>query len=352
MRKLLLTTTAMVGAMALSAAHADVSISGAMEFTYQNHDSGIAATSGTSVSGDEFASDQNIVIAFTNKTDSGLTIGMVANIESDGAGASSTYDSDENYITISGGFGKLELGNQDGVGDQLTTTAHDLMGPDALNDGNSMALFAPDHANGLVADNADLVQDINDQNSINYTLPKMGGLTIGVGYQDNGDTAALNGDETVIAAKYEFESGAVKGSIHYGSLTKDGASFGDRSLNSSSMGVKIASGPFTAIIAQAKSDSGEQALSAALPSGVEGEVNDYGVSYNVGNGLTLSVVGTEVTESSGGESLDVTSVSAKYNIASGLDAYLTMHDYDYKAGTSGQTADDGSLTAVTIRASF
>ena len=74
MRKLLLTTTAMVGAMALSAANADVSITGAYEFSYYSHDSGIANAASTSVSGDEMASDQNIVIAFTNKTDSGLTI--------------------------------------------------------------------------------------------------------------------------------------------------------------------------------------------------------------------------------------------------------------------------------------
>ena len=83
------------------------------------------------------------------------------------------------------------------------------------------------------------------------------------------------------------------------------------------------------------------------------EVTDYGIQYNVGNGLTLAAVGTQIEENTGGETSDVTTVSAKYNIASGLDAYLTYHDYDYEDGTSGTSADDdGSWTHVTIKASF
>ena len=68
--------------------------------------------------------------------------------------------------------------------------------------------------------------------------------------------------------------------------------------------------------------------------------------------LTLAVAGTEVTESSGGETLDVTSVAAKYTIANGLDSYLTYHDYDYGAGNSGATADDGSATLFSLEATF
>ena len=63
-------------------------------------------------------------------------------------------------------------------------------------------------------------------------------------------------------------------------------------------------------------------------------------------------VGTQIDENTGGETSDITTVSAKYNLAPGLDAYLTYHDYDYKAGTSGETADDGSWTQVTIKATF
>ena len=110
------------------------------------------------------------------------------------------------------------------------------------------------------------------------------------------------------------------------------------------MGLTISSGPFSAVIAQAEDDQ--------TGGTIQTEVNDYGISYAVSDALTFAVSGTEVTETSGGETLDVTSVSAKYTIVDGLDAYLTYHDYDYGAGTSGQTADDGSATLISVEATF
>ena len=337
MRKLLLTTTALITAATLSsAAIADVSITGAMEFTYESTDS---ATKVTGASNDDFSSDQNVVIKFENKTDSGLTIGMVQNIESDGDDGVSDASSDENYMYIKGGFGSLSFGNDDGAGDQLTRTASDLVGPDALSDnGGGMT-----GAGNLKDDNADLILDINDANNITYIMPAMGGLTLGASYMDAGDSAAANGDITVIGARYAFTSGAVKGTLHYASSNTGGASQGDSSLNSNSMGVDISSGPFRAVIAKAEAD---------VSSTVTTNVTDYGIQYNLGNGITLAAVGTQIDENTGGETSDISTVSVKYNIASGLDAYLTYHDYDYAPGTSGGTADDGSKTLVTLVSKF
>ena len=339
MRKLLLGTTALAAAAALSAnvALADVSITGGMEFTYEDHDPGNAVAG---ASNDDMSSDQNVVIKFEKKTDSGLTIGMIQNIESIGEEAVGTAASDENYIYIKGGFGTIELGNNDGAGDQLTRTASDLVGPDALSDNGS----GMTGSGNLADDNADLITDINDQNNITYILPAMGGLTIGASYMDNGQGAAENGDRTVVAAKYAFSSGAAKGTIHYGNANTGGASTGDSSLNSNSMGIDVSMGQFRAVMAKAESD---------VTSAISTEVTDYGIQYNVGNGLTLAAVGTQVEENTGGETSDITTVSVKYNIASGLDAYLTYHDYDYEDGTTATTADDdGSYTILTVKASF
>ena len=343
MRKLLLGTTALAAAATLSAnvAIAEVKFSGSMEFTYSSQDSGITST-GSSF--DSFATDQDIAIEFSSKTDSGLTIGMVQKIETITAGDAS---SDEAYMYISGGFGKITFGQDDGAGDQLTRTAHDLVGPDALNDGGGSVLRSTAVASGttgnLADDNADLIDDINDENAITYILPKMGGLTIGASFKDAGSGASDNADETVLAAKYDFESGAVKGSIHYGVNNISGATAGAASTNSNSMAIDVSSGPFRAVIAKAEDD---------VTSAITTEVTDYGIQYNMGNGLTLAAVGTQIEENTGGESSDVTTVSAKYEIAAGLEAYLTYHDYDYKAGDSGETSDDGSWTHLTIKASF
>jgi len=340
MRKLLLATTALIATATLStAAIADmgnVTITGGMEFTYESHDPG---TTVVGASNDDFSSDQNIVIKFENKTDSGLTIGMIQNIESVGEEGVGTANSDENYMYIKGGFGAITVGNNDGAGDQLTRTASDLVGPDALSDnGGGMT-----GAGNLYDDNADLMRDINDQNNITYMLPAMGGLTIGGSYMDNGQGAAENGDMTVVGAKYAFTSGAVKGSLHYGSSNTGGANTGDSSLNSNSMGIDISSGPFRAVIAKGEAD---------VTSAISTEVTDYGVQYNLGNGITLAAVGTQVEENTGGETSDITTMSVKYNIASGLDAFVTYHDYDYAPGLSGGTADDGSKTLFTLVSKF
>ena len=343
MRKLLLSTTALIAAGAISsAAVADVSISGNYKFSYQDYDSGIATTG---ASGDRMYSEQNIKMNFSNKTDSGLTISMIAVLNNEGDGASGNIVNDDHAITIEGGFGKLQLGSDDGAGDQLTRTAHDIMGtPDALH-GDVTSFHRKTTAGGgnLADDNADLFRDVDDEANITYILPKMGGLTVGASFRDAGTGAAANNDETSVAGKYEFTSGDVKGSLHYGSHTQDGATVGDTGLDGSTMAIDLTMGNIRAVYATSQVD---------VSSTVETEITDFGVHYTMANGMTIAAIQTEVEENTGGETLNVTSVGSTYTIASGLKASLTYHDYDYDNGTSSETDDDGSATIFSITASF
>jgi len=342
MRKLLLTTTALVaaGAISTAATASDFSISGDFKFSYDERDSGISVAG---ESGDRMYTEQNIVFKWVNKTDSGLEISMHSVLNSEGAGGTETNGTDESAIKIKGGFGTIQLGNDDGAGDQLTRTAHDILGtPDALH-GDLPAFHRTGTDGNLADDNADLNHDIDDEANITYILPKMGGLTIGASYRDAGSGAAENADETEVAGKFEFAAGEVKGALHYGVNSMDGATAGATGLDASSMGLDVSMGNIRAVYAQAQRD---------VTAAVETEITDFGVSYKVNDGLSLAVVMTEVTENTGGESLDVTSVGATYTIASGLTASLTYHDYDYKAGSSSETNDDGSNTTLSIVASF
>ena len=363
MRKLLLGTTALAAAATLSAnvALADVSITGAMEWTYESRDPG---TSAVGASNDDFSSDTNVKMTFSNKTDSGLEVGMVLDLETVGDDAASGVNADENYMYIKGGFGEVQLGMNDGAGDQFTRTASDLSGPDANSDNGGFylgtttstsanvtkyELFKTVDATRLADDNADLIGDINDTNSITYLLPAMGGLSAGISYSDGGDASNKQSDITTIGAKYAFESGGVNGTIHYGNSNRSGATTGANSVNGDSIALDVSSGPFRAVIARATQD---------MSSTVTTEVTDYGVSYDLGNGITLAAVGTQVEENTGGESSDITTLSASYNIASGLTAYLTYVDYDYENGTSATSNvatnpdDDGSVTYLTVKATF
>ena len=79
MRKLLLTSSALVAAASISSyAVADVSVTGEFEWTYTQQ-----AADLTSKDGDSFATDNEIVISFSNKTDNGLTIGGKVELDVD-----------------------------------------------------------------------------------------------------------------------------------------------------------------------------------------------------------------------------------------------------------------------------
>ena len=93
MRKLLLSSSALVAAASISSyTIADVSVTGAFEWQYASTSSGIVTT------------NNELTITFTNKTDSGLTITGVYDIDADASAI------DESFLEVSGGFGSLSLG--------------------------------------------------------------------------------------------------------------------------------------------------------------------------------------------------------------------------------------------------
>jgi hypothetical protein len=352
MRKLLLTTTALIAASAINVANADVSITGDYTFSYQDYDTGLTVAN---LSGDRMRNTGHIKFNFSNKTDTGLDIGMKTVLHFDGDQNADADQNimDEHALYITGGFGSLQLGSDDGIGDQLTRSASDLIGKDALNSGETNAFHTGASANyagntggNLADDNADLPAiDVDDEANITYTLPKMGGLTAGVSFRDGGTGADQNDDITEVAAKYEFTSGDVKASLHYGAnKVNKTVTTTTVDRDASSMGIDVSMGPIRAVFASAQVDT--------TTANVETEISDFGVQYKVNDALTLAAVQTDVKENTGGETLAVTSVSATYTIASGLTAYVTYHDYDYDNGTSGATDDDGSATMFSLKATF
>ena len=119
MRKLLLGTTALAAAATLSAnaALADVSISGYYEWKYQSTSADVTSQDGTT-----FGNDSEIAFKFTNKTDSGLDLGLTVEMFSDAGDT----EIDEASLSIAGGFGKIVLGQNDGVGDNYGVASTDL----------------------------------------------------------------------------------------------------------------------------------------------------------------------------------------------------------------------------------
>jgi hypothetical protein len=346
MRKLLLGTTALAAAATLSAnaALADVSISGYYEWKYQSTSSTITANDGTT-----FSSDSEIKFSFSNKTDSGLTVDMVVEMESDAAGI------DESYMSIAGGFGKLVLGQNDGVGDSYGVSMEDLPKEEiyaGVGDDNDMVLV-----------NADIDGLSGDANKISYHLPEMGGLTAGVSFMNSGEAGSA--DSTEFGASYSMDAGGAAVTIGYATGTTEAS--GAQDTDSSVIGVMVSSGNITAAVSQSTYEAAARAAVAGSASTntaarvapitamdqADEESIGAAVSFKVNDATTATVYTAETDDGITTEEYSNSGIEIKYTIASGLTAFINVEDYDYKAGNStGNTNDSGTASKLTVKATF
>ena len=324
MRKLLLGTTALAAAASLTAnaALADVSIGGMIEWSYNSRSSQVTANDGTT-----FTQDSDMQITFSNKTDSGLDISMQVDLDTDSNDSGAATD--ETSLTISGGFGKVVLGNNDAAADAYIIDESDLIQEDE----------APSVTSASIGTSSSLTLGDGDANKIAYHLPAMGGLTVGVSHTDA--SAAGGTDTTSYGAKYTMDAGGAAVTVGYTTATTENST---QDKDSENMGVKIVSGDVSMIISQG---------------GYEYSSNDIhnmggSISYKMPNGMTVGAYTfTSEDDLDANEEYTRSGVEVAYTIASGLTAVINVDDYEYKAGTSETSqSDSGTNSSLTIKASF
>jgi len=301
MRKLLLGTTALAAAATMTAnvAVADVAISGSYEFAYKSQSSNITALDGTT-----FTTDSEVVLSFTNKTDSGLTVGMVTEIESDDADSAIN----EGSMSISGGFGKLVLGGNDGAANNYSTIALSLIQEEMMDAGNSASI---NMKNTEVAG--------SDANKVSYHLPAMGGLTAGASFTNA--SAAGDADTTEFGFKYAMDAGGAAITIGGGTSTLENST---QDVDAQNLGITVVSGDISVGLSQGSYEG----------SSIDENSTSAAVSFKVSDVMTIGAHTTEVEDDSTSEELQVTGAELAYTIAPGLSAVINVEDYDYKVGTS------------------
>jgi hypothetical protein len=325
MRKLLLGTTALAAAAAMNAnvALADVAISGFFEWDYSNVNSDIATNDGTA-----FGQDSEMKVVFTNKTDSGLTIAFQTEFETDKA---SSGVSDDNFLSISGGFGKLVLGELDGVMDQYGIAASDLP---------SEEIYTGEPAD-METENGDGSVSGGENNKISYHIPAVGGLTAGISYTNSG--LAGNADATAYAANYSVDAGGA--AITIGGATGTLEVAGAQDADTQNIGIKIAAGNATLVLSNATYEDADQ----------DESTNGVAASFKVSDAMTLVGYTTKLEDdlAASQEEYTVSGVEVQYTIASGLSAVINVEDYEYENGqVSGNTDDSGTASSLTLKASF
>ena len=265
MRKILLATTALV-AMSVTAAQADLSISGAYQFEYKQVSTGSNAAS----------SDGNITFKGTNAADNGITYSVVAN---NGIHNGTPEDV---YLQIDGDFGTIYMGKGDNSLDRT--------------DG-ALGLNADVDSNGQPDATKTTVSTANGSESVNFISPSMSGFSVNgtVNEADGKSGIGINYKNDMIEVMYQSVGGGGTDAQSFGakfSVAGFGVSMGSKETKkdgAKSTATDLAvSYSFDGIKLVALTASGKPS------SGAKSSYKTVGVSYSVAPGVTLGLENADI----------------------------------------------------------
>jgi hypothetical protein len=297
MRKVLLATTALVAFGGITAANADISISGNYEWEYTQKDSGST-----------FGSDSHLNIKGTIAADNGMTFTAVTVL---GNG-----DLDSNHIKVDGDFGTVYLGDVDGNG------ASSLM-DGAL--GRNKDIEGQLGAGGQTTDSgtADTAIFLDGGADIIYMSPSVGGLQIGFGADLTDSDASVTDGAVDMAATYSMAGVNLFMSGTSGQEF-DKSNFG---VSASLAGLNIGVGSMT-----------EGGSSKA-------KSNDVGVNYTLANGLKIAALSASGTGRNGTTKIKMSNFGASYSIVPGV-------KLNAESGVLTKAGVDANYTWIAVNMSF
>jgi len=328
MRKVLLTTTALVALGGVSAASA-IDISGQYEFNYTNADNGTSLTGGQN--SNSFSSDGNIDFAGSTTTDAGLTFGGMIRLQTNSQAAGI----EDQGLYVSGDFGYIMMGQTDGVVDGMNNF---MEGADYIANAAGTA-----NSDGVVNANTGLT-DNEGTGKIGYRSPSISGFQIGFSMEDAG--TASKADTTSMMATYDM--GMMK--IGYGSASQPSATATGADVSQTQYGV---GGSVEGISFRAS--WGTDKLSNV--SGTSGnsskiDTSDFLVAYDLDNvSFYYNLVNSEEkTGTNAGDKLDSNEVGIYYTIAPGVSALLSQTASDYTdADTTNNDTLDTTFAGLTVK---
>ena len=303
MRKVLLATTALVAMGGVSAASADISISGAAQYNYTT----TSGTGGTAAEDRDMSTNVDADITMSSTLDNGMIISGLVSLNTNAV--------NDSGWSLSGDFGKVAFGG----------SANDGFG--ATNTG-----LTADEGNNLSTEYWATHNDAIPHSDISITLPAISGFTIGLGFADGDTTAA---DSSQWGVTYAMDAGSMGVTVAYASAS-DG-----NNADQSSAGVTVTAGDAKVVVATNKKTA----------SSVTHTATSVGASYAVSDTLSVQAY-TGTTERSNTAAYEVkdTGMGLTYTITPGLSLSVTSNDFSGKGGTAG--AESGTRTNIALDATF
>jgi len=319
MRKVLLATTAIVALGGVSAASADISVSGGAEFKY---DSWSGANS-TTANNNSVTNQTKFKISASSVADNGMT--LAAYTMQDG---SSNGNFNDFGFSISDDWGTLGFHDAAGVVGQTST---DITAEEGYNGATNTLDYKP----------AD--EQIPDAD-VSYTSPSMSGFQFSVGMDDT--TAAE--DTTMMGAQYSMSAGDAAITVKYAASSKGSATTTGRDgTDATSMAIVVGMSGVTLTLAQ--NDTEVKATSAA--SDADYEASSMALAYTISDALAIQMYTGETDNKKDTDfKFKDTGYGLTYTITPGLAASVTHNSWDHT--NNGGTKDSGTNTAVALNLSF
>ena len=338
MRKILLATTALIAAGGISAATADVNISGKLKQSYHNWSDDDAATDGGNNSA--MGRDLQLWIKSSAELDNGMTVGGNIRLRRTVFGG---LPDDRNYITVGGDFGSFTYGTtwapsySQSVGinwmDDIHITEHAAASTGGVTNGNVIT--------------SSYSSTSGKAQKVVYATPSINGFKAMMSYADAGATSKA--DHTGYSASYS--TGPIK--VMYAAEKQDhadaAATTADREV--SQYGAQY-SGDFGRIWALAMSDT-TTTNAGTETSNQSG--NQVGIAYGLADNMTGALYYTSAEETAGDNNNDeytATALGVNYAVGGGLNVGVSHTMFDYTDASSATDGNDGSSTMLMMTLTF
>jgi len=383
MKKLLLGTTAIVGASFMASAamaKPEVRLGGFMNFqvgmSTQDRE-GFGPSPGTSVTRPErgygFVTDAEVIVRVSDKLDNGLNWSLKIELEANpddasaggNNGATDANTADELVLTLSGSWGQVFFGSEDGPADTMKTG-----GKRATNDAGTGGVGGDFRrwvnwttASTRFWSNAADPRDSGDSSKIAYITPRFAGFQAGVSFSPDRDEEGRYRDPDNNGSEQSFWEGGINYDQKFDQFRVNVAAVGNLADNENvqrkdtrtwHVGAMVGFGGLSvgAGYGQDKSSRLSKAATNGETTGWDVAIGYSMGAWDFGIGYFRSEAGR--INSTGEHVLQVATVGVTYELGNGLSTYLegVWFDVDSAANNTSSFDNEGLALITGIGVEF
>jgi outer membrane protein OmpU len=279
--------------------------------------------------------DHEIKFSFSSTTDSGLSFGAVSELIAD-ADTTDGAVMDESSMYVSGDFGKIEMGQNDGAGPTFVTfPAGDYNNLGSYDAGSYNINSAGTALTGVYM--FPKYGRDGDNNKISYFSPNMGGFSFGYSYSDEGT------DNADTAAGMSWSGDMAGVGVAFTAMMEDSGESTDTTENSQ-YGLSLTSGDMVLAVSTGATKSGTS---------IDSTTTVYGIGYNVSDSVRVTAHAvTSENDVTTGDEFTAQDIGVNYTIAPGLGLHMNVVSFEATDGDATANNNDGTVIRTSLTMSF